>query len=234
MRPQIPSSTSLPYPSQIIHGKNSSDSLTDLQSEHVFDRVFRLQMSAWIEKTTCYGRRVGAVVLKKVGRIWGRAIVHLSRTHFHTWNPDPTPGSPTLMPSTPIPHFSKFTWVTWLLLSKALARTCTLQRSGEAGTVKDLQHHACTVATSMRASNISYFLEKFSSAMQVSFRTVCQRLAMQSSKKMVALLLLEWFDDPCSSFFRSLHAFTSVRPASQARSSQWTEPHVFGSGPHLL
>ena len=74
------------------------------------------------------------------------------------------------MPSALIWHLSKFKWVTWLLLSKAFARTCTLQRSGEAGTVKDLQHHASTVATSMWASSYS-FLEKFSSAMQVSFRT---------------------------------------------------------------
>ena len=36
--------------------------------------------------------------------------------------------------------------------------------------IKDLQHHTCTVAKSMRASAPD-FLEKFSSAMQVSIRT---------------------------------------------------------------
>ena len=35
------------------------------------------------------------------------------------------------MPSTWISHRSKFRCVTWSLLSKALARTCTVQRSGE-------------------------------------------------------------------------------------------------------
>ena len=103
------------------------------------------------------------------------------------------PGShtrlPTLMRSTSIRHHSKFKCVTWLLLSKAFARTCTLQRSGEAGTVKDLQHHACTVATSISASVQAFFLERLSSAMQVSFRTAANAWPSNHPKKMVALLL---------------------------------------------
>ena len=147
--------------------------------------------------------------IQKVGRIW-QSFSLSPRTST------PETGShtrlPTLMFSNLISQCSKLKCVTWLLLSKALARTCTLQSSGEAGTDNDFQHHACTVAKSMRASHTMSFLEKFSSTMQVSCRTAANAWPSNHPQNGSISIGMIWWSFLI--LFQSLHAFTSVRPAS--------------------
>ena len=96
-------------------------------------------------------------------------------------------------------------------------------------TVEDLQHHACTVVTSMTASKIK-FLEKFSSAMQVSCRTAAN--AWPSDHPKSGCTSMEWFDDSVSSFFE-LYMVSLVFDLlhEQRATMNWTTCFWFGAAP---
>ena len=150
-----------------------------------------------------------------------RVLVHLlTLPHL---KPDPYTRLPTLMPSTVIQHPSKFKWVTWLLLSKAFAMTCTLKSSGEPEPSKTC---STTPARWQRPGKRRPCLFWRSSAPQCRSRsgqlpTPGHAIAV----RWIDLMTLFW-PFILSSFRRCSSFFTNKEP-------QWTEPHVFGSGPPL-
>ena len=207
-------------PSQIIHGKTFMHSLTDLQS-FMFSTVFRLQMSAWIEKVACYRGRVGAVFFKKVGRIWGRAVVHLSRTHFHTWNRIPHQA----------PHLDASDFNPAVCQIHVGHVAVALQSFGQDLHVAALRrgrNGQRLAAPRLHGGNVHESVEPRVFSGEIQLRNAglvqdsCQGLAMQWRFDGMT-----WW--PCSdlsSCQRCSSFFTSKEP-------QWTEPYAFVSGPPL-
>ena len=198
MRPQIPSSTSLPYPSQIIQGKNSSDSLTDLQS-CMFSNSFRLQICAWIEKTTCsHGRRVGAVDQKSRKNPGSRAIV----ISEHTATPE------TRIPHQ-APHLDAFDsnlakfqiqvgHVAVALQSfRQDLHFAALRRGRNGQRLAAPRLHGGNVHASVLSASIFWR----NSAPQCRSRAGHLPTPGHPIIQKTVALLLEWFDDPCSSLF---------------------------------
>ena len=189
MRPQIPStSTSLASPSQTIHSKNSSDSLTDHQS-CMFSIDSRLLMSPWIEKATCYhGGRVGAVDQKKSEES-GKVLVHLL-TLLHL-KPDPTPGSPPWclrLRSRTIPN------------SSASRGRCSpkLWPGPALCSAPESQNGRRLAAPRLHGGNVhASFVPVFSGQVQLRnaglVQDSCQRLAIRSSKKRLQFDGMIWW-----------------------------------------
>ena len=119
------------------------------------------------------------------------------------------------MPSTSIPHFSKFKCVTWSLLSKPLARTCTLQRSGESERSKTYSTTPARWHRPCERQNRSLFWR--SSAPQCRSRS--GQLPTPGHPIIQETVALRW-NDLMTRFhpFSIFHAFTKIRPASQAKS----------------
>ena len=120
------------------------------------------------------------------------------------------------MPSTLIQLYSKFRWVTWSLVSKRLARTCTLQRSGESERSKTCSTTPAQWQRPWQRPDGGLFWR--SSAPQCRSGSgqlltpghpiIQKKIAVRWNDLMMFFFVLYWY----------LHAFTSARPSSQAKS----------------